>query len=64
MLLEAKSLYPNDAKTAAQLAANYLELQLPGEAVLEYGRALALSAGGAELAELHMGRGEALARLH
>jgi len=48
---------------AAKLAATYLALHLPGDAVLEYGRALALSPGRADLAQLHMGRGQALATL-
>jgi len=61
MLLEAKDLYPDDGAVAAQLAGTYLALHLPGDAVMEYGRALALAPG---RADLHLGRGQALARLN
>jgi tetratricopeptide (TPR) repeat protein len=60
MLLETKAAHPDDARVASQLAATYVELNLLGDAVVEYGRALSLAPGNADL---HLRRGQALAAL-
>ena len=60
LLLEAKAAHPNEPRVAAQLGATYLALHLPSDAVQEFGRGLGLTPGSAEL---HLGRGQALAEL-
>jgi tetratricopeptide (TPR) repeat protein len=60
LLLEAKAKHPDNALVAARLGDVYLALHLPGDAVREFGRALALKPG---VADVHLSRGWALTDL-
>jgi protein O-mannosyl-transferase len=60
MLLEARYLMPHEAAIPAQLGALYLRLGMPGQAIGEFGKALAIEPG---RAEWHLQRGYALTAL-